>query len=1646
MTNYHSTALALTGTEKHWSGDAPSANPRRSVLASLAGALLVGASTFTALADYPATIFSDSPAGYWRLGELPLTYSDPYLVTNSGSLGTAADGVFGGFVTRGAPGALVGSADTAFEFTSANLSRVTIGSPGSFNFTGTRSFTLETWAKPTIAPTGSQRLIANGSSGQGYAFCFQDSSALRVTGFGFADVTSDLAPAPWSTNQWYHLVLVRSNTLVYFYTNGVQFGSPKTLANIITTANPLTLGRTAAGGEPFTGVMDETAVYTNVLTAAQVAAHYANGLTNGAGYSGVIVTDGPIGYWRLNQPKKPESPTVIANTGSLGAGGNGRVFGSLNSVVGGSAGAVTGDTNTAMVFNGPDGKIDVPYSTGLNPLSFTVECWARVDAWANTHQSPVSSRNSSTTGLRGYILYAAPSTGSAPRWEFWTGSGTAFPATSGPGPDVTLGQWAHLVGTYDAANQIKLLYVDGQLVGGNVKTAVVTDDVTPLRIGAGANESVFGNYFLNGAVDEVAVYPGALGPQRVQAHYEAAKGTSPAVVAAPGVVVDPVGQTNWAPYPVTVSCVVTGSLPMQLQWYHISADGLSTNTVAGGTNLVLTLNPTAASHTGYYCLTATNALGGSESAWAWVEITPPTPPAFALDLPATLPVYVGGTAGLDVAAHGTPPITYLLQSNTVTIAVSTNGFLKVPNVRTTYASVNYRVLATNLFGVTPSANCNLQVLTAPASTYAAVITNLNPAGYWRLGEDSGTTAFDHWAGINGDYVTAYPNTLPGALVDDDDGCVQEYGAGSYVRMRDAKAFNYNGTTNRFSLAAWIRADFWPATGVRFFSTRLLVGATGGYGFGIWNGNSFRFTAFGVTDVAQGLPTVNVGQWYHVAAVCSNQTVYFYLNGVYQGSGSGTIGATGIKTSPWPLQLGGSPNFASAADEEPFTGQMDEAAVFGRVLTAAEIKALYDSRYGSLVPPTFVQEPASVQLLTGGTARFSVEATGSSPLAYQWKSNGVAIAGATTTSLTVPGITVGMGGVNYSVTVTNRAGTTNSANASITVLTPTGYAAAVVQDNPAGLWRLGEASASTTIYDTWGSHNGTPIGNVTLGSPGAINGDPNTAATFDGSTPTKVEVPYAPELNGTNFSVECWARVTGAAGSYRSPVSSRNEVQGANQGGFILYATAANVWSFWTGGTGWESLDGPAVVENEWAHLVATFDGFNKRFFVNGVLVGTAPASVVPNPIRPLRIGAGQNELDPGDYFFPGDVDEVAVYSYAVSANRVAYHYGLGKYGTNTPPFIVQQPGSPTVPVGSTVNLTVSAAGSPVLAYQWNHGGSPLPGAVQPTLTLTNVPFAAAGTYSVQVRNGAGVTNSTSATLVVMPPPTFANLTNDLVLHLRFDSDYLDTSGRTNDAYAPAGSPTFLPGKIGQGVHVATTPNNNYLQVNDLAGDLTFDETASFSVAFWLKYTGGFNDVPIIGNAVNSTWQLGWVFTESTTAGTIEWSLVSTANTGTYLRDPVPGCPIINNDAWHNVLGVVDRAANATSVYVDGLLAGSWSLAGLGTLATGQTLTIGQDPTGGYGTATFDLDDLGIWRRTLSSYEAASLYAAGQQGRSFDVYGPVILTLQKSGTDLELSWQAGTLQQNNDLRNPVGWIKVPGASAPYFKVTPGAGSLFYRVKL
>ncbi|HYL62883.1 MAG TPA: choice-of-anchor D domain-containing protein [Candidatus Methylomirabilis sp.] len=87
---------------------------------------------------------------------------------------------------------------------------------------------------------------------------------------------------------------------------------------------------------------------------------------------------------------------------------------------------------------------------------------------------------------------------------------------------------------------------------------------------------------------------------------------------------------------------------------------------------------------------------------------------------------------------------------------------------------------------------------------------------------------------------------------------------------------------------------------------------------------------------------------------------------------------------------------------------------------------------AVVAPTITTPPTSQTVIAGQAATFTVVASGTAPLSYQWQKNGANIAGATAASYTTPATTAGDSGSTFNVVVANSVGSVTSVTASLTV--------------------------------------------------------------------------------------------------------------------------------------------------------------------------------------------------------------------------------------------------------------------------------------------------------------------------------------------------------------------------------------------------------------------------------------------------------------------------------------------------------------------------------------------------------------------------------------------------------------------------------------
>ena len=83
-------------------------------------------------------------------------------------------------------------------------------------------------------------------------------------------------------------------------------------------------------------------------------------------------------------------------------------------------------------------------------------------------------------------------------------------------------------------------------------------------------------------------------------------------------------------------------------------------------------------------------------------------------------------------------------------------------------------------------------------------------------------------------------------------------------------------------------------------------------------------------------------------------------------------------------------------------------------------------------PGITTQPAALSVVAGKAASFTVVATGSATLTYQWQKNGTDISGATASTYTIPATSIGDSGAKFLVVVSNSAGKATSNPAILTV--------------------------------------------------------------------------------------------------------------------------------------------------------------------------------------------------------------------------------------------------------------------------------------------------------------------------------------------------------------------------------------------------------------------------------------------------------------------------------------------------------------------------------------------------------------------------------------------------------------------------------------
>ena len=337
---------------------------------------------------------------------------------------------------------------------------------------------------------------------------------------------------------------------------------------------------------------------------------------------------------------------------------------------------------------------------------------------------------------------------------------------------------------------------------------------------------------------------------------------------------------------------------------------------------------------------------------------------------------------------------------------------------------------------------------------------------------------------------------------------------------------------------------------------------------------------------------------------------------------------------------------------------------------------------------------------------------------------------------------------YTVTATDPDGNSR-ASSPVTVTVATGvtsvYASAVLADDPSLYYRLGGVTAD------WAGANDPVYGSgVSTVVPGGPSETGSAGSVFNG-TSAGIVSSTSKAATASGLSEEAWFRTTSTKGGMLIGYGDSQTGLSSNHDRHVYMTTAGKiVFGVYPGSA--QTIISPASYnDGVWHHVVSTLGSDGMKLYVDGVLV-TSKASVTTAQAFTGYWRVGGDNINgwpsaPGNYYFNGSLDEVAIYPSTLSAQQVSLHYGIGK--GLTPPTAAFTAAASGLDVALDASGSSAATGHSVSSYAWDFGDGQT-GIGGPTTAHT---YAVSGTYRVTltVTDDSGLAASTTTVVDVLGP-------------------------------------------------------------------------------------------------------------------------------------------------------------------------------------------------------------------------------------------------------------------------------------------------------
>lgn len=727
-------------------------------------------------------------------------------------------------------------------------------------------------------------------------------------------------------------------------------------------------------------------------------------------------------------------------------GGNDGV---LQGVVGFGAGKVGQDFSFASV-----GYVRVPDGTNwsFGTSDFSIELWA---SFNSTQTDNFFVGHDEGAGLNRWSF--GLDNGSL-QFQIGTASDGSVQISSSPFTPV-FGSFYHLAVTQTGG--IYTFYVNGNPVGSVTNSTPVPIAYAPLTFGQSGGQG-----YLNGQLDEIAIYNRALSASEILGIFNAGSGGKCESDSLPIITSQPADQTATTGSNVTLRAQAASLLPLSCQWLFNAVP------VTGATNLALTLYNVSASQAGFYQIVASNALGSVSSRLAQLTVMPNTNinngQPIIIAQPQSQMYMPSDPATISVTATGNGPLHYQWYLNGTLLSGANSPTLSIPGVTPTSAGT-YQVVVSNGAGSVSSSNAVVSIVpgsllyfnnfsgnTGNFSLYNAGVGTDNqaptPPNVVNLGQ-SGLCLIAN--SPTGGQLNIGLNTSNGGTV----GFWMMIGA--YVGGPADELSVYCGTNYVWS-APYLGqetevADFVftgyenpPAqyTGWTFVSADIpIAGKSAGNTWFAWtmNYDPPNLSGSGEIDdvtISSFLPPLILTPLQDQIAL-SGETVVF------------NVAAVGDHSMSYQWQCNGTNLPGATSSTLTLANVTTNQSGAYRVLVNNSLGSVLSSGATLTVnpnPDVIDFQPQNQTVAYGSNATYSVVAEGAGPLSFQWQFDGANISGATNSSFTLANFQLANIG-SYQVVVSNSLGSITSA-------------VATLNPPPANTYSLTISTSGSTLSLSW----------------------------------------------------------------------------------------------------------------------------------------------------------------------------------------------------------------------------------------------------------------------------------------------------------------------------------------------------------------------------------------------------------------------------------------------------------------------------------------------------------------------------------------------------------------------------------------------------